>query len=137
MPLQSPKNHAIVTRLVALGAVLLLGVLAHRAYGWAGVALVFAAVVMWALLHMSRMLLVLRRTAQRPVGTVASAVMVHARLARGMPLLQVLALTRALGQRVDGQVDDQEQYQWVDGSGATVRCTFVRGKLANWELLRS
>ncbi len=125
-----------VARAAVLLALVALCVLAYRAYGWAGLALALGAVVMWALMHMSRMLVVLRRTAQRPVGTVASAVMLHARLARGMTLLQVLALTQALGERV-GQDDSDEHYQWTDGSQARVHCAFTNGKLAHWELLRS
>ena len=113
-----------------------LGVMAHRAYGWPGIALGLGALVMWMLMHMSRMLMVLRRAAQRPVGTVASAVMLHARLERGMPLLHVLALSQALGQRMDESAPDCEQYQWTDASDATVRCTFAHGKLTHWELLR-
>jgi len=133
-----PRISPILTRVVALCAVVAVGVAAYRAYGWPGIALAVGAVVMWALMHMSRMLAVLRRTARRPVGSVASAVMLHARLQRGMALLQVLALTRALGERVAAQdaSSDGEQYRWTDGSQATVCCTFVRGKLTHWELLR-
>ena len=124
-----------------LGVGLLLvvgGILAHRAYGWPGLALAAGGVVMWALLHMTRMLKVLQRAAQRPVGTVASAVMVHSRLSRGMTLLQVLSLTRALGQRlVDGADAAAERYQWTDSSNATVHCMFAHGKLAEWELVRT
>ncbi len=124
-----------MTRIAALLALVALCGLAFRAYGWAGLALAVGAVVMWVLLHMSRMLVVLRRTAQRPVGTVASAVMLHARLARGMALLQVLALTRALGELL-GDSDGEQHYQWTDGSQAKVRCAFANGKLVHWELLR-
>ena len=114
------------------------GFLAYRAYGWPGLALLLGGLVMWALLHMTRMLKVLQRAAQRPVGTVASAVMVHSRLSRGMTLLQVLSLTRALGQRlVDGADAAAERYQWTDSSNATVHCKFAHGKLAEWELVRT
>ena len=92
---------------------------------------------MWMLLNMTRMLLVLRRAAQRPIGTVASAVMLHSRLARGMTLLQVLALTRSLGQREGATDGESESFRWTDGSGAQVHCTFTHGKLHHWELLRN
>jgi len=122
---------------VATGLVIAaMAAMAYRAYGWAGLALAAGALVMWSLMHMSRMLLILRRTAHRPVGTVASAVMLNAGLHRGMALLQVLALTRALGQRLDAPDAQSEVYQWSDGGNATVRCTFEHGKLARWELLR-
>jgi hypothetical protein len=99
-------------------------------------ALAAGGIVMWALLHMTRLLKVLQRATDRPVGTVASAVMLHSRLSNGMTLLQILALTRALGQRLGEPDAANELYQWVDDAGATVRCTFVRGKLAHWELVR-
>ncbi|MES2949000.1 MAG: glycerate kinase [Pseudomonadota bacterium] len=130
------NKYPLVTRVVVLLVLAVLGVMAYRAYGWPGIALGLGALVMWMLMHMSRMLLVLRRTAQRPVGTVASAVMLHARLQRGMALLQVLTLTQALGQRMDNPESDHERYQWTDGSQATVCCTFAHGKLVHWELLR-
>jgi hypothetical protein len=119
-------------------AVVVLGVgfLAFRAYGWPGLALAVGALVMWVLLHMSRMLLMLRRTANRPVGLVASAVMFHAGLHRTMTLLQVLAIARSLGERVSAEDEQPEIYQWRDIAGTVVRCTFEQGKLRAWELLR-
>ena len=137
MPLPTTLlKHPIATRITVAVLLAALGSLAYRSYGWAGIALALGGLVMWAPMHMSRMLLVLRRAAQRPVGTVASAVMLHSRLARGMRLLQVLALTRALGQRVDDADPDRERYQWTDASGATVCCSFAHGKLVKWELMR-
>lgn len=118
--------------LVALAS----GFLAYRAYGWPGLVLVAGGVVMWALLHITHMLLVLQRAAQRPVGTVGSSVMLHSRLGRGMTLLQVLALTRALGEPLGARDTPVEQYRWTDASLATVHCTFENGKLVRWELLR-
>ena len=119
-------------------AVVVLGVgfLAFRAYGWPGLALAVGVLVMWVLLHMSRMLLMLRRTANRPVGLVASAVMFHAGLHRAMTLLQVLAIARSLGERVSAEDEQPEIYQWRDIAGTVVRCTFEQGKLRAWELLR-
>ena len=136
MALPSLRTKPLLTRALAMLALAGLGFLGYRAYGWAGLALAGGALVMWALLHISRMLVVLRRTAQNPVGSVASAVMLHARLERGMALLQVLALTRALGQMLNAPDDEPVQYQWTDASHATVRCNFANGKLVDWELLR-
>ena len=131
-----PDHRQLLTRaLAALGAVAIT-VLAFRAYGWPGLGLALGGVVMWALLHVSRMLVVLRRTASNPIGSVASAVMLHSRLERGMALLQVLALTRALGHMESGPDDEPVQYQWTDASQATVRCNFTHGKLVDWELMR-
>nr|WP_295774806.1 glycerate kinase [Rhodoferax sp.] len=136
MPILLSRNRPLLTRSLALLALLALGFLGYSTYGWAGLALAGGALVMWALLHMSRVLVVLRRTAQNPVGSVASAVMLHARLERGMPLLKVLALTRALGQALSGPDAELIQYQWTDASQAMVRCNFTHGKLVDWELLR-
>ena len=135
MPVPALQKYPVVTRVVVALVLAVLGAMAYRAYGWPGIALGLGALVMWMLMHMSRMLMVLRRAAQRPMGTVASAVMLHARLERGMALLKVLTLTQALGERItDGE--EEEQYQWTDASQATVRCTFAHGKLVHWELLR-
>lgn len=125
-----------VRRALAALAVMGLTALAYRAYGWPGLGLALGGGVMWGLLHMTRMLTVLRRTAQNPVGSIASAVMFHARLARGMSLLQVLALTRSLGQSISEPHSEPMRYQWTDGSMVTVHCTFADGKLVQWELLR-
>jgi len=50
---------------------------AWRAYGWPGVVLVLGGVVMWVLLHFTRITQVLRRAADLPVGYVGSAVHVE------------------------------------------------------------
>ena len=130
------RNHPATGRVTIVLGVAAVGWMGHRAYGWPGLALVAGGVVMWALLHTTRMLTVLRRAAQHPIGTIASAVMLHSRLERGMTLLQVLALTRALGTQTGDRENPVEQYLWTDASDASVHCTFTHGKLAHWELLR-
>jgi hypothetical protein len=132
----NPTQRRWLTRALAALAALAIGVLAYRAYGWQGLGLAVSALVMWGLLHMSRMLTVLRRTANNPIGSVASAVMLHSRLAVGMPLLQVLALTRALGQAVGEPDSEPMEYRWTDASQASVHCCFAHGKLLRWELTR-
>jgi NaMN:DMB phosphoribosyltransferase len=128
----------LFARVGAAALVIAGGFLAFRAYGWPGLALLAGGLMMWALLHMTRMLKVLQRAADRPIGTVSSAVMLHSRLSRGMTLLQVLSLTRALGQRLGDNLDAAtERYQWTDSSNATVHCMFAHGKLAEWELVRA
>lgn len=64
-----------------LGVVLV--VVAWQGYGWPGVALVAGGVVMWMLLHFTRMMKVLQRASQRPVGYCDSAVMLNAKLRPG------------------------------------------------------
>jgi hypothetical protein len=68
--------------------------LAYRGYGWAGVAVATGGIVMWVLLNFTRMVTVLKRAADRPIGHVPSAVMLNAKLKPGMTLLHVVAMTR-------------------------------------------
>ena len=109
---------------------------AYRAYGWPGVGLAAGALVMWVLLHFTRMLQVLKRAAHRPVGAVDSAVMLNARLRSGMTLLHVVAMTRALGQQISPKEAQPEIYRWSDAGASCVTCHFGGGKLARWELQR-
>ncbi len=117
-----------------LGVVLIAG--AWRAYGWAGVALVASGVVMWLLLHFTRLTKVLSKAADRPIGHVASAVMLNAKLKPGVNLLHVIAMTQALGERLSAEGEDPEIYRWTDAGDSHVTCEFAKGKLVKWTLLR-
>jgi hypothetical protein len=111
-------------------------VLAYRFYGWTGVAAAATGLVMWLLLHFSRMMQVLKRAANRPIGYVDSAVMLNAKLKPGMTLMHVVAMTKSLG-ALQGEKDAQpEVFRWTDGTLSQVTCTFVGGKLAHHELFR-
>ena len=111
-------------------------VLAYRFYGWAGVTIVVSGLVMWLLLHFSRMMQVLKRAADRPIGYVDSAVMLNAKLLPGMTLLHVVAMTRALGELKSAKGAQPEVFRWTDATQSHVTCTFVGGKLAHHELWR-
>jgi hypothetical protein len=111
-------------------------VLSQRAFGWPGVALAAGGLVMWLLLHWNRTMVALQRAAKRPVGFVDSAVMLHSRLAPGLSLLHVIALTRSLGRLLSQNGTQPESYVWRDASDATVTCEFMDGKLMRWELAR-
>ncbi|MDO9403795.1 MAG: glycerate kinase [Polaromonas sp.] len=111
-------------------------VLAYRAYGWAGVAAAVTGVVMWLLLNFTRMMTVLKRAADRPMGYVASAVMLNAKLKPGVTLMHVVAMTRALGELRSPRETQPEIFRWTDGSGSHVDCTFVEGKLTTYALFR-
>jgi hypothetical protein len=102
-------------------------------WGWPGVVLGITAMVFWLLLQFSRSLRVLRRAAGSPVGHVDSAVMLHSQLKAGMPLLQVLVLTRSLGTRLS---ETPERWGWADPGGARVQLQFDAGKLQSWDLVR-
>ena len=109
---------------------------AWRAYGWPGVAVVAGGMVMWMLLHFTRLMHVLKRAAERPVGYVGSAVMLNAKLKPGVTLLHVVAMTRALGEQLSPKDEKPEVFRWTDGSQSHVTCEFVGGKLAKWALVR-
>ena len=110
--------------------------MAYRSYGWAGVAAVASGLVMWALLHFNRMVQVLKRAANRPIGYVDSAVMLNAKLRPGVTLLHVVAMTRALGEQHSPKDTQPELYRWTDGSLSHVTCEFSGGKLQKWNLVR-
>jgi hypothetical protein len=120
---------------VPLAGLLLLG-LAYRAYGWPGVAFAGGAIVMFLLMHFNRTMQVLKRAADRPIGTVPSAVMLNAKLKPKLTLLHVIAMTRALGEQRTPKDAQPEIYRWTDNGGSWVDATFVDGKLTEWTLVR-
>ena len=120
---------------VPLLAVVLVA-LAYRSYGWSGVAVVASMMVMWALLHFNRLMQVLKRAANRPIGYVDSAVMLNAKLKAGVSLLHVVAMTKALGELKSPKNRQPELYRWTDGTESHVTCEFLGGKLVKWELVR-
>jgi hypothetical protein len=115
-------------------AVVLYG--AYHYYVWPGVAVAAGALVMWMLLHFTRMVQVLTRAGNRPIGYVDSAVMLNAKLKPGMPLLHVVAMTRALGALQSAKDVQPEVYRWSDASQSFVTCEFSGGKLKSWALQR-
>ena len=102
-------------------------------YGWPGVALAFSVIVFWLLIQFSRSLRVLRNAGGKPIGHVDSAVMFNAKLRPGMPMLQVVALTKSLGRRVS---ESPERWAWADEGGAEVVLDFDKGKCVRWALNR-
>ena len=121
--------------LIPVGGVILVAA-AYRAYGWGGVAVAMGGLVMWLLLHFTRMMQVLKRAADRPVGYVGSAVMLNAKLRPGVTLLHVVAMTKALGELISLKDEQPELFRWTDGTQSFVTCEFVGGKLVKWELVR-
>lgn len=124
-------------KIVVLVAALFVALASYRAYGWPGLVLAAGGVVMWQLLHFTRMLQILKRAAKRPIGYVDSAVMLHAKLVPGQPLLHVVALTQSLGQLESAKETQPEHYRWTDASQHSVLCVFLEGRLQHWELTRS
>ena len=91
---------------------------------------------MWALLHFTRLVNVMKKAAKRPIGYVGSAVMLNARLAEGVNLMHVVAMTQALGELLSAEGADPEIYRWTDGTRSHVTCEFRQGKLVKWTLER-
>ncbi|MDF1486073.1 glycerate kinase [Ramlibacter sp. H39-3-26] len=121
--------------LVPLGCLALLAA-AWRAYGWMGAAGVAGGLVMWAMLHYTRLMKVLGRAAERPVGYVASAVMLNAKLRPGMTLMHVVAMTRALGAQQSPAGQQPEVFRWTDGTQSHVTAEFRNGRVRHWTLWR-
>jgi len=120
---------------VPVVAVVVFGAAWHF-YGWPGVAAVVSVAVFWMLLHFSRMMQVLKRATNRPIGYVDSAVMLNAKLKPGATLLHVVARTRALGVLLSPKDTQPEMFRWTDNTDSHVTCTFVNGKLTHHVLLR-
>ena len=108
--------------------------LGYALWGWQGVVLALSVMVFWLLLQFSRAMRVMRIAGQAPVGTVPSAVMLHARLQTGMPLMKILTLTRSLGEKL---ADAPETWRWHDGAGDSVRVVMQGGRCAEWALVRA
>ena len=121
--------------LVPLGVLALVG-FGFKSYGWAGVAAVGGGVLMWALLHFTRLMNVMKKAANRPMGYVGSAVMLNARLKPGVNLMHVMAMTQSLGERLSPADTDPEIYRWTDGTQSHVTCEFIHGRLQKWTLER-
>ena len=109
---------------------------AYWFYGWAGVAMALGVLVMWLMLHFTRLMQVFKRAANRPIGHVDSAVMLHAKLRPGLTLLHVMAMTRSLGALQSPKDTQPEVFRWTDNSQSYVDCTFVGGKLSHHALFR-
>jgi hypothetical protein len=105
-------------------------------FGWQGVAVVLGGIMMWMLLHFTRMMTVLKRAANQPMGYVGSAVMLNAKLRKKVSLLHVMALTRSIGLLQTVKDAQPEVYRWQDTGGSQVTCTFIDGKLQSWALYR-
>jgi hypothetical protein len=108
-------------------------------WGWQGVVLAVTLTVFWLLLQFNRAVRVMRQATGAPVGHVASAVMLHSRLRQGMRLMEIIPLTRSLGQRAEdpaGTDPALERFVWTDASGASVSVELARGRVRSWVLQR-
>ena len=62
--------------------------------------------------------------------------MLNAKLKPGVTLMHVIAMTRALGERLSEEGADPELYRWTDNGQSTVEAEFQHGKLVRWQLTR-
>jgi hypothetical protein len=111
--------------------------LGYVQYGWKGVLLALSAVVFWLLMQFTRALRAMRTAGGAPVGHVASAVMLQARLKPRMRLMDVILLTRSLGEKLADEGPGQpETFRWADDSGASVTLRLVGGRVTDWTFTR-
>lgn len=126
----APPKESIIGWVLAVVAV----AVGYVQWGWPGVALAGTVIAFWLLLQFSRALRSMRQAASAPVGGVASAVMMHAKLHAGMRLPQLLALSGSLGRKL---ADTPETFEWADASGARLQVEMdAAGRLAQWRLER-
>ncbi len=109
---------------------------AYQAWGWAGIFLALGGVVMVLMLHYTRFMTIMTRAGDRPVGYVASAVMMNAKLKANTPLINVIAQTRSLGVAITPEGQQPELFRWTDPGNSFVTCEFLDGRLVKWELYR-
>lgn len=124
----------------ALGWALALAALVagYVGYGWPGVVMALSVVVFWLLLQFSRALRAMREATGRPVGRVDNAVMLHARLRTGLRLVDIMKITRSLGQPISGNTSqDPEVFLWTDEAGDSVRVELRAAQVSTWALQRA
>ena len=107
--------------------------LGYAVYGWQGVAIAGSAMVFWLLLQFSRAMRVMRTAADAPVGTVPSAVMLQSKMRTGLRLMDIILITRSLGEKL---ADDPETYRWRDPGGDSVDVELAGGKVRSWRFNR-
>lgn len=121
--------------LVPIGLIVLM-IAAYQSASWPGVAAVAGGIIMWVLLHFTRLMSIMKKASNRPIGYVGSAVMLNVKLRPKVALVHVIAMTRSLGQRLSEEGQSPEIYRWTDGTHSYVTCEFVNGRLMKWELQR-
>jgi hypothetical protein len=119
---------------IGWGLAALATALGYMVYGWPGVALAVSAMVFWLLLQFSRAMRVMRVAGQSPVGTVPSALMLQSKLRDGLRLMDIILLTRSLGEKL---ADEPETYRWRDSGGDAVEVELVGGRVRAWRFQRA
>ncbi len=123
------KMHALIGWGLAVAAI----ASGYALYGLPGAAMGITMVVFWMLLQFTRVMRAMRIAGQAPVGLVPSAVMLNARLHAGMRLIDIIQITRSLGEKL---ADEPETFAWRDESGASVQVQLEGGRVRHWTLTR-
>ncbi len=113
---------------LALTGLILGGVL----LGWQGVIFATTGIIFWLLLQISRLMRVMKTAGAAPLGSVANAVMLSAKLHAGMKLVDLITLAGSLGVK-----QAPETFVWRDAGGDAVEVKLAKGKLLEWRLIRA
>lgn len=103
-------------------------------WGWQGLALGGTMVSFWLVMQFTRAMKVMRVAGQSPMGHIKSALMLSTKLQAGMRMLDVVVMTKSLGERVS---DTPEVWRWADTGGDAIDLHFsAKGRLERWTLQR-
>ena len=103
-------------------------------FRWPGLVLAITVLVFWSILQFNRASRQLRNVADRPKGMVDSVVTLQSKLAHGMNMSDVLAISNSLGQRVN---ERGNEWLWRDSYGNQIIVTFRRGSVERWSATRT
>jgi hypothetical protein len=117
---------------VGVGLALLALIGGGALLGWQGVIFAMTGIVFWLLLQMSRLMRVMKTAGAAPLGSVANAVMLAAKLQTGMKLVDLITLAGSLGRKPAA-----ETFVWRDAGGDAVEVVLRKGRLAEWRLIRA
>lgn len=117
---------------IGVGLALLALLLGGTLLGWKGIIFAMTGIVFWLLLQMSRLMRVMKLAGAAPMGSVANAVMLSAKLNAGMKLVDLITLTGSLGLK-----QTTDTYLWRDAGGDAVEVVLRNGRLATWQLIRA
>ncbi len=101
-------------------------------FGWKGAILGLSCIVFFLLMQFSQLMKVMRTAQNAPLGHVASAIMLNAKLLPGMKLVDLIRLCRSLGVKVDDNT-----YRWTDTGGDAVDVVMAQGVVVSWTLIRA
>jgi hypothetical protein len=104
------------------------------AFRWGGLVLAITVIAFWSILQFNRASRQLRNVADRPKGMVDSVVTLQSKLAHGMHMSDVLAISNSLGQRLNERGND---WLWRDSYGNQIVVTLRRGSVERWSATRT